>query len=412
MILSYKVCNYKSIAEPIELDFIARNIEDKTQFEPYFSYGNKKILKGIGIFGANASGKSNILDSLNALAQTIIFTANFSEHQINDSIVPFAFSSEPLKPTVFDISFLFNENKYDYHLALTKSQIVEEKLSFSPHGRSVVLFDRSKSPIFFNEFYFSKETQNLISERNIPNKPIVTFAAQFNIPYLKDVYSFVLEKLIFTTGLGNAYEQGIGTLIDKSPEFQHFLVSLMKAADLSIDDVSISKTEASLPFLPPEGSAQNILLKQNFYKVFTTHVVGNKQYKFGLQSESLGTLKLMAASSALFNSLIKGELLVFDEFGSSLHPDLAKYLLSLFFDPSINKNNAQILFASHNTRLLNEMILRRDEMYVAEKNKDSKSTSVFPLSDYSVRKGENIENGFLNGRYVNPPDIDEGELKI
>lgn len=412
MILNYKVSNYKSISDPISLNFVANKYEDQTQYEPYFLYRNKRILKGIGIFGANASGKSNVLDSLSAFANTILQTANFSEHQTNDWIIPFAFSNEDEKPTTFELCFLFNATRYTYHLSLTKSQIVEEGLSFSPNGRSVPLFHRHKSSLDVNEHFVPSETKKLIADRNIPNKPIVTFAAQFNIPYLKDVYAFVLDNLIFANGLSNAYEQGIGNLIDKDPLFQIFLVSLMKAADLSIDDVGISKTTLTLPFVPYTTSNQVIPSKQNVYKVFTSHVVAGKTYKFGLESESWGTLKLMAASSALFNALKKGALLIFDEFGSSLHPDLAKFMLSLFFDSSVNKRKSQLLFATHNTRLLNEMILRRDEIYVSEKDRKNKSTHLYPLSEFSVRKKENIEHGFLNGRYVNPPDIDEWEINI
>ena len=413
MILSYKVGNFKSISDPIELDFVANAYEDQTQYEPYFVVGKKKVLKGIGLFGSNASGKSNVLESLNAFAYTIIQSANFSEHQSNEMIVPFAFSEKmSLEPTVFDLCFLLDDVKYSYHLALTKNEIVSETLSYSPNGRKVPLLERNGKSLFLNKTLFTEEIKSVVSERNLSNKPVVTFAAQFNIPLLKNVYAFVRSRFLFTNGLGDAYEQGIGALIDKNEDYQRFLVSLMKASDLSIDDVTIRKEAMNMPFFASGAGGQNLFVKQDLFKVYTTHRIGEKSCEFGLNAESLGTRKVMASSGALFNALKGGALLVFDEFGSSLHPELAKFLLSLFFDPDINTKKTQILFASHNSRLLNAMILRRDEMYMCEKDRKENSTKVYPLSDFSVRKTENIENGFLNGRYVEPPNLDEGEIKL
>lgn len=408
MIISFKAINFKSIKDLVTINFVANNYNDSTQYESYFSLGKQKILKGIGLFGANASGKSNVLEAINAFAQTIVQTTNFSEHQENMAIIPFAFQeSNEEKATTFGLEFIFNDVKYKYSISLTRRKIIKESLSFSPNGRTVVLLKKDQNDLILNDRYFDQDVQKLIKDRNIPNKPIVTFAAQFNIPYLRDVYTYVHDNFSFTNGLYNAYEQGIGSLIDKNSEYQSFLVSLMKAADLSIDDVGIAKSSTNVPNFSASGSSMN-----NIYKVFTTHNVNGKHYSLGLESESLGTLKLMAFSGDLFQALRKGNLVVFDEFGSSLHPDLTKFMLSLFFAPNINKKQAQIIFATHDTHLLNEMILRRDEIYIVEKDKQLKDTKVYPLSDFSARKTENIENGFLNGRYINPPDIDNGELKI
>ena len=409
MILSFEVRNFKSVNGPVTINFVANHYKDSTQYESSFPFGKQNILKGIGLFGANASGKSNVLEAMNVFAQTIVQAANFSEHQENMAIVPFAFhQSKEENPTTFGLKFIFNNIKYEYRISLTRQKVMKESLSFSPNGKIVVLLKKDEGNLFLNQRYFDQDIHKLIKERNLPNKPIVTFAAQFNILYLRDVYSYVHDHFTFTNGLYNAYEQGIGRLIDKSPEYQSFLVSLMKAADLSIDDVNIVKTQNPFPVFQVSGS----LAQKEIYKVYTTHIVEGRRYPFGLESESLGTLKLMAFSSKLFSALKSGMVVVFDEFGSSLHPDLTKFMLSLFFDSSINKNHAQILFATHDTHLLNEMILRRDEIYVVEKDKQSKATKVIPLSDFSVRKTENIENGFINGRYINPPDIDVGDLKI
>lgn len=410
MLLSYRVSNYRSICEPVEIDFIGNSYRDQTQYEPYFNIGKQRILKGIGIFGANASGKSNILRSLNAFAYTILQSAYFSEGQTNESIVPFAFSEKGSKePTVFDICFLFDSTKYFYHLALTRERIESETLSYSPNGRKVILLERNEGSLTLNRSLFNDQIRSVIRDRNLSNKPVVTFAAQFNIDILKNVYSFVKNDLLFISGLNEAQEHSIGALIDKDDQYRKFLVSLVKAADLSIDDVTVRK-ESPNRYL--KGETPDNPDRKDIFRVYTTHQIGSATHSLSLEAESQGTLKVVAASKILYSALKSGSFIVFDEFGSSFHPDLTQFLLSLFFDSTINTSGAQILFATHDTRLLNSMILRRDEIYISERDADKQYTKLYPLSDFSARKLENIENGFLNGRYIAPPNIDEGKLKI
>ena len=160
------------------------------------------------------------------------------------------------------------------------------------------------------------------------------------------------------------------------------------------------------------GNTEFELVEQEVSHLKTKHVSSGETYSLGAEDESLGTKKVMAHSGPLFDALNNGAVLVFDEFGSSLHPDVSKFLLSLFFNPETNSTGAQILFDTQETSLLNEMLLRRDEIYMTEKDSESDSTSLFPLSDFSVRKSENIERGFIGGRYVKAPDIDEGEISL
>ena len=126
------------------------------------------------------------------------------------------------------------------------------------------------------------------------------------------------------------------------------------------------------------------------------------------REESRGTIKLFDLSGQIFESLMFGKVLVYDEFDNNLHPHLLSALINIYNDPDLNKNNAQLIFTTHNTNLLKQTLFRRDQIWFTEKNQDQ-STNLFSLSEYNVRKDKNIERGYLSGRYGAIPFISDGE---
>lgn len=418
MILRFKVRNFRSIKEEILIDFLASGHHDFTQFPGYVVTQKKdKVLNGICLIGNNASGKTNVLNALSALCQAVVSTTNVVETQSLDFIVPFLFDDDSKgKPTDFELVFEDGDIRYSYQLSLTKDMILHESLSFSPHGRMVLLFDRTgNEKLSFHQTYVSRENVRLIQERNLKNKPIITFAAQFNIPYLKDAYHFIADQFVFTNAQGIVNEQGIGLRLEADKAYYEFLKSVLSAADLNIDDIRFFKKRAKLMTPLPDMDVEQAsftLRDRDVYHVMMNHKIHDRDYFLNLGDESLGIQKVMAYSLVVYDALIHGRILVCDEFGSSLHPHLSAFLLSFFFDGSINHRNAQILFNTQETSLLNEQLLRRDEIYLVEKNKDSGSTELSCLKDYAVRKKENVENGYLNGRYSPSPDIDGGVMNL
>lgn len=418
MILQFKVENFRSIKEKTTIDFFANNMEDITQFPGYFvNDKQEKILKGIALIGNNASGKTNVLNALYALYIVVVSTTNIIENQKLDVVVPFLFDPVSLsQPSVFELLFEDKGIRYFYSISLTKDEIYREKLSFAPKGRMITLFDREKDKeFFFHRGYVSPDNEKLIRERNLKNKPVVTFAAQFNIPRLKDVFQFFANQMLFTNGQGLANEQGIGFRLENDEGYHSFLKSLMNAADLSINDIYLTKRTGKVmtPQASLDGQQQSFVFEdRDIYHVMTNHKVMGKDYHLNIADESLGTQKMMAYSGAIYDALSQGKFIVYDEFGSSLHPHLTSFLLSLFFDDTINKKHAQILFNTQETSLLNEQLIRRDEIYLAEKNKETESTELSCLKEYAVRKKENVEIGYLNGRYSSTPDVDCGKIDL
>ena len=135
------------------------------------------------------------------------------------------------------------------------------------------------------------------------------------------------------------------------------------------------------------------------YKVNTKHIVNGDEYEFDISEESLGTQVIFSYIPVLKDVLDNGKVLIIDEFDKSLHPFIVKYIVEIFNDLEINKKGAQLIFNTHDTNLLDLELLRRDQIWFTEKNSEDGSTTIYPLDDFSVRKTENVEKGYLLGRY-------------
>ena len=135
------------------------------------------------------------------------------------------------------------------------------------------------------------------------------------------------------------------------------------------------------------------------YNIKTKHIIDNNLYEFDILEESLGTQVVFSLIPVIKDALDNGKILVIDEFDKSLHPFIIKYIVEIFNDKEVNKNNAQLIFNTHDTNLLDLELLRRDQIWFAEKNIKDGACSIYPLDDFSVRKNENVLKGYLLGRY-------------
>lgn len=417
MLLLYKISNFKSIYDPITISFLGNKYNDDTQYEAYFANEKgQRVLKGIGIFGNNATGKSNIIESFEVLRRIIVSSIFITENTKLSFLYPFEFSnSSKNEPTNFYIEFFNEDNKtlYFYTLSLTKNSIIKEILDISINNRTIHIFKREFDNLEINHNYFKENDIKVIQERNLKNKPIVTFGAQFNFNILKDVYNYFLNKIYIVSGLAMPNAFGIGKKINEDKKYQEFLNSFLKASDLSIYDTKSVKKQLNI--IPPNFSDKIDFVpkfeKTNVYDVICNHKVGETLYELNFDFESLGTKKIMAFSGPIYQTLENGGLILIDEFGASMHPDLTKFILGLFFNKNTNKKNSQILFNSQTTSLLNSLILRRDEIYFTDKD-EKQITRLYSLKEFSVRKKDKIEQAFVNGRYVLPPQIDESGIKL
>ena len=183
---------------------------------------------------------------------------------------------------------------------------------------------------------------------------------------------------------------------DNSKKIKDFALKFLKEADINISDYYVQEIS-----IPEELST----VVSKFYNVTFTHIINNKEYKLNFKDESLGTQILFIILPFIANVINnKNKVLIVDELDKSLHPFIVQFIVNLF-NSAENKNNAQLIFNTHETNLLNLNLLRRDQIWFTEKNAQTGISDLYSLSDFSTRNKENIEKGYMLGKYGAIPDI-------
>lgn len=403
MLLEFSVENHLSFKERVTFSFVAST--DKTLSNNKFTANNKfEILKSAVIYGANAAGKSNLLKSIATLKRLV--TTNHKRQKGDKlNVVPFKLDLNNVrKPTQFEVTFIHKDTKYFYGLAVDNEKVHEECLYFYPKGKQSIIFERYET----NNYHFTKdvEVQLAISKRVMPNRLYLSSATEWNYSLTADAFewfkNYLRTKLEPESG---GWKDYTADQASKFPLMKQVVVGFLQQADTGIKDIDVKIKDVSdndLSSFPPE--IKKFLMKGKRVEVETFHegIDENGQkltVPFNFFEESKGTQKLFEIIGPWINVLQNGYLVLIDELETSLHPHLVEFLLDTFHDPKLNSENAQLLFSTHNTHLLNQNILRRDQIWFVEKDPDTGATDLFSLYDLGIRKDENIEKGYLLGRY-------------
>lgn len=413
MLVQFSVENYMSIKDKVVFSMLASS--DKELSENVINNKNEKCLKSAVIYGANASGKSNFLRAIRAVALMMI-NSNNMQPGMTLPIVPFKFDTDfASRPSSFELIMIIKDVKYVYGFVADSTKIYEEYLYYYPNGRETEIFERTN----VNKFHYTVAESKLkdIEEKNTENKFFLATATTWNYEKTKPVFDYITNgiNVLFD------YEQLKTTSFeeynsDSTGELREFALKVLNEAELNINNFTVSNvemTEEQLKMLPPE-------LKTFFpngrkgYSITTTHNVidqeGNERnIKLDFEEESLGTKNLFILNPFLLHVLKAGKMLVIDELDRSLHPFLVKYIVKLFNSEEYNKNGAQLIFNTHDTNLLSLNLFRRDQIWFTEKDYKSGATDMYPLDDFPVRKTENIQKGYLNGRYGAIPFVAMGD---
>lgn len=419
MLLQFSVENYKSFKNLTVLSMEASDDEELPL--NYVTVGKEKYLNAVTIFGANASGKSNIFGALTA---AIMLVRKSNIRQVSDplwEIVPYKFEKDPLdKPTFFEFVFCVEGKKYVYGFKATQASVHQEYLYEYNNQDPVVIFERTEDTYEFSSSELRKKLLPL-TERNTSNKLFLATATAWNsaetkVPYLWfdamiNTYSADFEQLFHQTA--SLFDE------DKDNALRRFTNKLLHEADININDYEVEIENISneqflqqvptelrgLVSLAPGGVTKSIRFE-------TVHMIENsgelEKYNLPLEEESQGTRNLFLFAPVLKRAFEKGETLCIDEFGSSLHPILICYLVALFNNPEINKGNAQLIVSSHAMALMSLEHLRRDQIYFVEKNRKTGISELYSLDEYPPRKQENIRKAYLLGRYGAIPDVPGG----
>lgn len=399
MLIEFSVTNFLSFKEKNTFSMVASS--DNTLIDNIKEMENEKILKITALYGANASGKTNLFKIL-ATVGSMLKHSNFLEPNLLLPITPFKLDNKTInKPSEFEIKFLVDGIRYLYGFKADRKKVYEEYLTYYPKGRPVKIFLRKN----INTYSFNSSDEkklNDIKEKNTPNKFFIATATNWNYEKTKPAFDFLTDKLgvVMSQEQIDNYSYNM-YYNDKDKKLENFALSFLEKADFNIKGYKIIEekmTEDKLRTVP-NIIKSFIPVNAPIYKVNTKHIINGTEFEFDISEESSGTQIIFSYIPVLKDVLDNGKVLIIDEFDKSLHPFIVKYIVEIFNDTKINKKGAQLIFNTHDTNLLDLELLRRDQIWFAEKNSKDGSSTIYPLDDFSVRKTENIEKGYLLGRY-------------
>ena len=362
------------------------------------------------LYGQNASGKSNFIKALDAM-QRIVKTSNQNLAVL--PIIPFKFSDITLnKPSVFEVTILVSGVRYQYGFSATQTTIHEEWLFAYPKGRAQTWFERTFN-LEKNEHKYTFGSK-LLGDKEVwkratrPNALFLSTAIQLNSQQLQPVFNWFIDTLHIVGIHGFSPHFSIEWCQD---DRKQEILDFLKTADFAIADIQVNEKDISSEHLPKEvlehikknlgdnnQNKANIPLKQ--IQLSTTHQSNSGNLiDLDLDEESSGTQKMFSFAGPWLDSLSQGNVLFIDELHDNLHPLLVKFLVQLFHNNEKNNKGAQLIFSTHETSILNQDILRHDQVWFCERG-SSQDTRLFPLTDFSPRKDiANLERAYLSGRY-------------
>lgn len=389
MLLQFSVTNHRSIKETAIISMKAA--ADKTMKEILISPdGKKELLPVMAIYGANAAGKSNVLHALLLMREMVcgIYAKPLKGTEL--PYEPFAFVDGETEPTELEIIYYYEGIKYAYGFSFDRNKVISEYLYHWPNGREALIFSRENGKYEFRE---SIQEQLILARRTPDNRLYLTSSNEWNCMQTEKAYLWFQQKLCGLISTGGSNETTIDVIRESEQEKQRILKEMM-LADLGICDIVLS------------GSAEKPI-------VSTIHQLidaeGNqKQYTLLLGQESMGTQRFFSRIGLWMEAMKSGAVLVVDEIEASMHPLLTRHLIEMIQDKVINQNHAQLIFTTHDTGLLDLTLLRRDQIWFAEKDENTMQTDIYALTEFSPRKQENIAKGYLQGRYGAVPFIGGG----
>ena len=385
------------------------------------------LVRVAGIYGANAAGKSNLLEALLFLKTAVRDSHREWPPEGPIPREPFLFDAETLTAaSIFEIDFAIDGILYQYGFSLDSERILEEWLHAYPQKHKQIWFNRHHDAFTFSRHL--RGNNKTIEQLTRRNSLFLSAAAQNNHQGLAPIHLWLTGKLEFYRNNDlSARSQQMSSNFLADEHFRSKLLNYLRLADLGIEDIGVRQeipsegksdlTTALLELLKlvrPGTNIQN-LLPENFRipQPELQHRTKTGRAPLNFNRESSGTQAWFSLLFPILNALDKGSILFIDELDTSLHPKLAKEAIRFFQNPETNPKNAQLIFNTHDTTLLGNLLgnpsLQRDQIWLAEKNEEG-ATHIYPLTDFKPRNSENVERGYLQGRYGAVPFI--GQLAV
>lgn len=415
MIIRFRVENHRSIRKEQELSFVAAPLKERPEHVVRIPQLNVPLLRVVGVYGANASGKSTLLKALAFMRNAVLHSHRDWDPEGSIPREPFLLSTgKASEPSSFEVDAIIGGVRYTYGFVVSSTQVREEWLYAYPQGKKQRWFVRDTSkPKQFNFSRFLSGENKLIQSLTRKNSLFLSAAAQNNHRLLTPIFEWFRNQLrIVDENNRETLNKSLSKSLDAKLKAE--ILKLLRGADLGIIGFDIEDRKVpdlSIQILETMLSDQPEMLKRlradpTIPEIFLLHhIEGNdKDVPFPLEEESRGTQAFLFLSLAMVETLATGGVLCIDELDASLHPLMAIEIVKTFDDPLRNPNNAQLLFNTHDTNILEYGALRRDQIWFTEKDAAG-ATHLYALNDYKARKQENIRRGYLQGRYGAVPFI-------
>lgn len=402
MLRSFRVANHKSFRDEAELLLLPAY--DKS----------RPALPVAGVFGANASGKSNLLDAVNWLQRAV--RESYARWEPGSGIPRAPFRLDPAvaaQPSGYCVQLQLGGQRYTYGVEVDDDRVVSEWLYTYPRNRRRIIFERERDDIRLGSTVTDHRSRGRqLAAQTRDNALFLSVAAHNNLTDSSLVYDWFRAKVTFPDGANVTGEELRRRLADEDQ--RAMMVELVSAADLGISDLTGLRAQD-----PEDASTQMRLLAEALGTpeaemgrptVLRFHH-GDAQVPFGLEDESDGTRSWVGLLSAALETMTTGGVMIIDEIDASLHPHLTARLIQLFRDDEVNPDGAQLLFTTHDPTLLDEDTLGRDEVWFVEKSPDSGASGLYPLTDFYPRKHEDRQRRYLAGSYGAVPVVSDHRLR-
>lgn len=383
MILLFRLNNIFSFRDETTLDLQAAKIQTekgKALSGNMFPAAGGQVLKSVSVFGANASGKSNVIKGIKACVDMIRTSHTYNENT-TFAVAPFKFDGYDKNPSSFFVRFIIDGIEYEYSFSMTRTEILTEQLFYYPRGRRSLVFsrDESKGPDKKNIYEFKQAIKRPMDvAANTSRKTLfISRASQMDRDIAKRVFRFFSEDVVLD------YKESAMPIDSFMKTRKEQILEILNTADSDIVDIRI------------QGNAL-----KTFHR-------GNPDIAFDFDTEeSEGTKTLFQMMLSMIDIIRNGRTLLIDEIDTSLHPHLVEYIINLFN----NSDNAQLIYTTHNTHLLNTDFQRRDQVYFVNKREDGCS-DLYSLYDFKdFRDTFDMEKAYLQGRFDAVPYLSRPNL--
>jgi hypothetical protein len=419
MLLSFRAENARSFQDPLELSLIATRLSDE-EVAREISWRQEgqpiAVLPVAGLFGANASGKTNLLRAMADLRGFVVHSFRRGSPGGGMPVRPFLLgNAHGDSPTTYEADVVLGGILHKYRLKLDRERVLEESVHSYPRGRSLLLFEREGEEVRLGTAHRARGRAAMEILR--PNALFLSTAAATNHPLLSGLFEWFQRNLLFADVQTRSVRQALTAEMLERNELRDRVLELLREADLGItgankrelDPEIKERVVRALRVLHGEEGGEESAEEIEFddFEVRLLHQSNGKDVELNPADESRGTLIWFGMVGPVIEALQNGSLLLADELDASLHPTLVSVLISLFQSKRSNPRRAQLIFNSHDVTVMGDSAthpLGRDQIWFTEKDEDG-GTRLYPLSDLDPRKGEAVGRRYLAGRYGATPIV-------